>query len=122
MYFMTWGRRDGDKVNKQINPDFTTMQKRLSDAYHKLGQRTDTPVAPVGKAWAIVHEQSPALFKKLYAGDGSHPSLYGAYLSGAVFYAKITGKDPRKIESVPRGISNEEAAVLREAASAAVAK
>ncbi len=121
MLFETWGRRDGDKANRQVNPDFATMQKRLTAAYAKLGERTETPVAPIGQAWAIVQEQSPELFKKLYTGDGSHPSLHGAYLSGAVIYAQVTGADPREITTQPRGINRADAAKLRAAAHTAVA-
>ena len=119
LLFETWGRRDGDKQNKQLNPDFTTMQKRLSEGYAALGQRTETPVAPVGQAWAIVHSESPELFEKLYDRDGSHPSPLGAYLTGAVFYAVITGNDPGEVKAVPRGIGKEDAKVLCAAAKTA---
>ena len=119
LLFQTWGRRDGDKWNKQLNPDFATMQKRLSEGYAALSERTETPVAPVGQAWAIVHDDSPVLFRKLYAGDGSHPSALGAYLTGAVFYAVITGNDPREVTSLPRGVNQEEAAILCAAAQKA---
>ena len=116
LLFETWGRRDGDKQNVQLNPDFSAMQKRLSEGYALLGERTETPVAPVGKAWAIIHDESPDLFRKLYARDGSHPSALGAYLTGAVFYATITGKDPGAITALPRGIDKEDARVLCAAA------
>ena len=120
LLFETWGRRDGDKQNKERNPDFTAMQKHLSEGYAQLGERTETPVAPVGQAWAIIHDEFPELFAKLYAGDGSHPSALGAYLTGAVFYATITGKDPAEVTAFPRGISKEEATILCAAAKASV--
>lgn len=119
LLFQTWGRRDGDKQNKQFNPDFITMQKRLSEGYVALGERTETPIAPVGQAWAIVHDDSPELFRKLYVADGSHPSALGAYLTGAVFYAVITGNDPGEVTALPRGVDQKEAAIFCAAAQKA---
>ena len=120
LLFETWGRREGDKQNPKLNPDFAAMQKRLTEGYTALGERTATPIAPVGQAWAIVHDESPELFAKLYARDGSHPSPLGAYLTGAVFYAAITGKDPVEVKALPRGIGEDDATSLRTAAKKAV--
>jgi hypothetical protein len=115
--FTTWGRRDGDKGNRRYNPDFETMQKRLTEAYRELGEASGATVIPIGPAWAALKKRDAELWKKLYAKDGSHPSVYGAYLSGAVVYASLTGNNPRKVHVVLKGVSVEDAFVLCEVAA-----
>ncbi|MFT5523363.1 MAG: hypothetical protein ACI9HK_001309 [Pirellulaceae bacterium] len=115
--FTTWGRRDGDKANRSHNPDFETMQKRLTEAYQELGAAAKAAVIPIGPAWAALKERDEKLWRKLYAKDGSHPSAYGAYLSGAVLYASLTGNNPRQVHVVLNGVTVEEAFVLCEVAA-----
>tara|TARA_B100001057_G_C22790178_1_gene927288 strand:+ start:106 stop:861 length:756 start_codon:yes stop_codon:yes gene_type:complete len=118
-FFMTWGRRDGDKRNTQVYPDFSTMHEKISGAYEKAGRENDSLVAPVGHAFSIIHSQDKALFKKLYKKDGSHPSSQGGYLAACVLWGSLTGKDPSLIRwngALKRG----EAKFLRSVASKAV--
>jgi hypothetical protein len=114
--FLTWGRRDGDKANPKISPDFETMQARLEKNYRTLAEKTKSRIVPVGTSWAKLKKDDPALWKRLYRGDGSHPSAHGAYLAGAVFYATITGKDPRSVKATLKSVSEDEARALREIA------
>ncbi|MFP6901486.1 MAG: DUF4886 domain-containing protein, partial [Opitutales bacterium] len=51
--FMTWGRRDGDKRNTHVYPDFLTMHAKLSASYEKAAKENDALLAPVGHAFAI---------------------------------------------------------------------
>ena len=74
---MTWGRRDGDKQNAQLNPDFETMQERLSKSYRDAANKHDALLAPVGDAFAQIKKNNPELFPSLYKDDGSHPALGG---------------------------------------------
>ena len=58
IFFMTWGRRDGDDVF----PDFLSMNRRLGIGYERYvaaTSRVDRPtkVAPVGLAFQHVYEQ-----------------------------------------------------------------
>ena len=116
MFFNTWGRRDGDKANKTLNPDFETMQKRLDTSYGELGRQVNATVVPIGGAFARVKADSPELFKKLYASDGSHPSAYGAMLAGAVFYQVLTGEKQLPVVMGLRGVDLKDVEALRQSA------
>jgi hypothetical protein len=118
-FFMTWGRRDGDKRNTQVYPDFSTMHEKISGAYEKAGRENDSLVAPVGHAFSIIHSQDKALFKKLYKKDGSHPSSQGGYLAACVLWGTLTGKDPNLIRW-NGALKAGEAKFLRSVASKAV--
>ena len=133
MFFITWGRRDGDATNPARYPDFSAMQALLIEGYLAYGaaSRTDErPVwyAPVGQAWAKIHDDVLAaggvpaardtLFYRLYSDDGSHPSTLGTQLTAYVFYASVTGQTPVGLPT-PRGIADADAAALQLAAEAA---
>ena len=96
--YMTWGRRDGDKQNKKLLPDYMTMQKKLWEAYESAAERNKIRVASVGRVWSMVHQKDKALWKSLYARDGSHPSVRGTYLVSCVFF-KLLFEDI--VESMP---------------------
>lgn len=119
--FMTWGRRDGDKRNAQIYPDFITMHGKISASYEKAAEENGALLTPVGCAFAIVHGQDKALFRKLYKNDGSHPSSEGGYLAACVLWGTLTGKDPKSIRW-NGSLNSRNAKVLREAAAQAVLK
>lgn len=95
--FMTWGRRDGDKRNTCVFPDFLTMHGKISASYEKAAKRNDALLAPVGHAFDIIHAQDKELFKSLYKADGSHPSAQGGYLAACVFHGLLSGKSPLTI-------------------------
>jgi hypothetical protein len=99
VFFMTWGRRDGDKHNRQINPDFETMQRRLAASYREIALQRDALLAPVGEAYARIKQTDPDLFPRLYKGDGSHPAL-GAYVAAYCLHRAIRGKTP-EIPTIP---------------------
>ena len=115
--FMTWGRRDGDKRNTHVYPDFITMHGKISEAYQKAGRENGSLVAPVGQAFSIIHGQDKAFFRKLYRNDGSHPSSQGGYLAACVLWGTLTGKDPVSIRW-NGSLNPSQAKVLREAAQA----
>ena len=118
---MTWGRRDGDKRNARVYPDFITMHGKISASYEKAAEENRALLAPVGRAFAIVHGQDKALFRKLYKSDGSHPSSEGAYLAACVLWGTLSGKNPNSIRW--NGTLNlRQAKVLRDAAAKAVQK
>ena len=117
---MTWGRRDGDKRNAQIYPDFITMHGKISSSYEKAAEENRALLAPVGRAFAIVHGQDKALFRKLFKSDGSHPSSEGGYLAACVLWGALTGKDPSSIRW--NGSLNSRQDKVRAAAAKAVQK
>jgi hypothetical protein len=89
MYFMTWGRQNGDPQWDSINT-FDKMNKRLRDAYIRIADSSQASLAAVGSAWKYVRDNYPSI--NLYASDGSHPSLAGTYLSACIFYSSLFRK------------------------------
>ena len=97
VFYMTWGRKDGDPLNCPNYPPLCTfegMQDRLRTSYLEMGFDNDARVAPCGAAWAALKLDSLTFHNGLYTGDGSHPSAWGQYLNACVFYATIFHKSP----------------------------
>jgi hypothetical protein len=59
-------------------------------------------------------KQRPLL--NLYAPDGEHPSMAGSYLTTAVVYATVFGRDPSPLMYLPDGLTADDAAFLRQVA------
>jgi hypothetical protein len=91
LYYMTWGRQNGDPQWDSINT-FYKMNDRLRAGYMRFMEASEASVAPVGIAWRYVRDNYPAI--NLYSSDGSHPSLEGSYLAACVFYAAIYRETP----------------------------
>ena len=98
LFLLTWGRRDGDAQNPDLNPDYETMQANLLAGYLRYVDATSTDersswLAPVGLAFGAVKDaDGQEAFEALYAGDGSHPSPLGTYLAACVVYTTVTGR------------------------------
>lgn len=114
LFFNTWGRRDGDSQWDSINT-FDKMNQRLYNAYGHMADVNSGMRSPVGIAFDHVHNDgSPAVtFTNLYAGDGSHPSLYGSYLTACVFYELMFEVNVEGNTFYPTGINSTEAAYLQ---------
>ncbi len=80
--FMTWARRHKPEM---IEP--------LSRRYRAVAKELGAGVAPVGRAWQTALRERPKL--ALHRRDRSHPNERGTYLAACVFYAVLTGRDPR---------------------------
>ena len=136
MLMMTWGRWDGDNTNAALYPDFSSMNDRLLDGYADFATNmssahpgVDVHIAPVGLAFAVVHDAiedagddplaSDSPFTELYAADGSHPSLAGSYLAACTLAASITGANPVGW-AAPSGLNASMTLLLQEAAAEAV--
>ncbi len=101
VFFMTWGRRDGDQSNCAGYPPLCTfegMNARLRESYLEMGSDNEATVAPCGAAWHQMSVDDNFFWNGLYSGDGSHPSAWGTYLNACVFYATIFRKSPVGIE------------------------
>ena len=93
LFFMTWGRKNGDVSNCAAYPPICTydgMQQRLRESYMEMASTNQGRVAPVGVAWKRVREEYPEI--ELYTQDESHPSYAGSYLAASVFYCSIFQK------------------------------
>lgn len=91
MYFMTWGRQNGDPQWDSIST-FDGMNVRLRNAYMRIADSANASVSPVGIAWKYIRDTYPTI--NLYNADGSHPSMEGTYLAACTFYASLFRKTP----------------------------
>jgi hypothetical protein len=90
VFYMTWGRQDGDAQNCASFPFMCTyngMQQGLRSNYIALAEGNDGYAAPVGAAWKVVRDTQPTI--SLYDADGSHLSPAGTYLAACVFYCTL---------------------------------
>lgn len=95
MFYMTWGKKNGDASNCAGYPILCTfwgVQQRLRESYMEMGQTNQATVAPVGMAWKKIVGDS--LSFDLFQADESHPTVYGTYLTACVFYAMLYQKSP----------------------------
>ena len=98
MFYMTWGRENGDANNCPFFPPLCTyegMDSMLRMRYEMMAAMNDAELAPVGAVWRYIRENHPSI--SLYTGDGSHPSPKGSYVAACTFYTAIFRKDPTLI-------------------------
>ena len=101
--YLTWAR---EKVPE--------TQKALTDCYTSIGEELGAIVVPAGVAWERVLERTP--HPVLHDKDGSHPTLAGSYLAACVFYAVLFDDNPESVTADVKGLSADDAQVLRTAA------
>ena len=95
LFYMTWGRKNGDQANCPNYPPLCTysgMQGQLRERYLIMGDTNNAEVAPVGAVWRKIRANNSNI--ELYQSDESHPSLEGSYLAACTFYASIFHKSP----------------------------
>lgn len=122
VFYQTWARQSGAKEYEQAWSGGTPgkMQDGMSAAYAKAAKACGGRVARVGDAWrAALESEDPP---KLFAPDGSHPSVAGSYLAACVFYETLTDRSCLELKVERPGIDAEQAARLRRLAHALSAK
>ncbi len=98
VFYMTWGRKNGDAQNCPYFPPLCTyegMDSLLYARYMLMSADNHACVSPVGAAWHSIRNQHPEM--ELYQSDESHPSYFGSYVAACSFYASLTGRDPLSI-------------------------
>jgi PKD repeat protein len=98
VFYMTWGRQNGDSQNCAANPAVCTyegMDDLLRERYMTMTTNNEAIVSPVGAVWRYLRTNHPTL--NLYSSDGSHPSIIGSYAAACSFYTAITRKNPTLI-------------------------
>jgi len=121
VFYMTWGRENGDASFCGQHPPVCTydgMQQELRNTYLLMADTNKSTVSPVGAAWKNVRDNYPAI--NLYSTDGSHPNIHGSYLAACVFYATLFQKSPIGSSYIPAGITSNNAAILQSVASSTV--
>ena len=98
MFYMTWGRKNGDASNCGWWPPVCTyigMDSLLHLRYMMMADSNHAVVSPVGAVWRYIRQTYPNI--ELYQLDESHPSAAGTYAAACCFYTAIYQKDPSLI-------------------------
>lgn len=120
MFYMTWGRKNGDASNCGSWPPVCTyggMDSMLRLNYMQMAADNHAVVSPVGAVWHWLRTNYPGM--ELYNADESHPSPAGSYAAACSFYAAIFRKDPTLI-TYNFTIPDTDAIKIRNAAKAVV--
>lgn len=115
IFYMTWGRENGDASNCVNWPPVCTydgMDSLLNLRYRMMGDDNEAYVAPVGAVWHYLRDNYPDI--DLYTADGSHPSVRGSYVGACTFYTIIYQKDPNLI-TFNSSLTDDEATAIKEA-------
>jgi len=116
VFYMTWGRKNGDASNCPNWPPICTysgMDSLLRMRYEYMANTNNALVSPVGAVWRYIRNNFPAI--ELYSADESHPSLAGSYAAACTFYSIVFRKDPTAI-SFSSTLDSTDAANIRNAA------
>lgn len=96
MFFMTWGRKNGDTEFGYPPMDtYEGMDSLLYARYMQMGEDNDASVCPVGRVWHYLRDHHEEI--ELYTMDESHPTLSGSYVAACAFHTMIFGRDPDSI-------------------------
>jgi len=116
VFYMTWGRENGDANNCPFAPWLCTyegMDDSLRARYEYMAEVNESLVSPVGAVWRELRTNGIPF--NLYVSDESHPSIYGSYTAALTFYTIFFENDPTLITYVPNGISATDATTIKNA-------
>lgn len=116
VFYMTWGRKNGDASNCASWPPVCTyegMDSLLNLRYKIMADSNHAILSPAGAVWHYLRENSPNI--ELYSADESHPSVAGTYANACCFYVSLFRKDPTLI-TFNSALSPTDAAIIRNAA------
>lgn len=120
IFYMTWGRKNGDASRCSRLPSVCTymgMDALTRERYEYMAENYHGILSPAGAVWRYIRQNHPTI--ELFDTDDSHPIAAGAYATACSFYTAIFRKDPTQI-TYNYILSNEEAAQIRAAAKAVV--
>ncbi len=98
IFYMTWGRKNGDASNCVYWPPVCTysgMDSLLNLRYRIMADSNNAILSPVGAVWNFIRKNYSNI--ELYSSDESHPSVAGTFAAACSFYTVIFRKDPTKI-------------------------
>jgi hypothetical protein len=93
--YATWGRKSGCPLLSELSLSSDEMTDALCTAYQNAARAFDSEVSPVGLAFKSLSGKL-----ELYCDDMSHPSYVGSAVAAIVHYRTITGKLPKKSDSL----------------------
>jgi hypothetical protein len=95
IFYVTWGRKNGDASNCAFFPPVCTydgMDSLLQLRYSKMAEFNSSAIAPVAMVWHRVRTSAPGI--ELYDTDESHPSMAGTFVAACAFYSVLFEKSP----------------------------
>lgn len=116
IFYMTWGRKNGDAQNCQFFAPLCTyrgMDSLIQKRYRYMAEQNNAVIAAAGPLWKYLRENHPSI--ELYSSDESHPSMAGSYAAACAFYTTIFKKDPTAI-TFNSTLSAADAEIIRNAA------
>jgi hypothetical protein len=120
VFYMTWGRKNGDASNCAAWPPVCTylgMDSLLQLRYTIMAEQNNAMISPVAKVWRRLRSTTGA--PELYQSDESHPTAAGTYAAAVSFYSLLFGKDPVN-NSYNFSLSAAQANVIKAAAKTVV--
>lgn len=115
VFFMTWGRKNGDSYNCPNWPPVCTylgMDSLLNLRYSMMADSNQAILSPVGAVWRYIRQNYPQI--ELYQSDESHPSEAGTYAAACCFFTVVFREDPLLI-TYNSTLNNADAANIRNA-------
>ncbi len=95
LFYMTWGRKNGDSQNCPNFPPLCTyqgMDSLLQLRYTNMADQNHAAISPVAVVWRALRNSNPNI--DLYSSDESHPSLSGSFAAACSFYSVMFEKSP----------------------------
>jgi len=120
IFYMTWGRKNGDASNCAVWPPVCTyegMDSLLHLRYMTMAQDNNAEVSPVGAVWHYLRQNAGSI--ELYNADESHPSPAGSYAAACAFYTSMFRKSPLNI-TYDYTLSASDASTIRNAVKTVV--
>jgi PKD repeat protein len=120
VFYMTWGRKNGDAGNCQNWPPVCTyegMDDLLRERYMQMALDNQAMTSPVGAVWRYIRTNNESI--ELYQTDESHPSVAGTYAAACCFYTTLFRKSANEITD-NQGLDPDQAAYIRNAVDAVV--
>jgi len=120
VFYMTWGRKNGDQDNCQFFPPLCTylgMDSLLQLRYTIMAEDNHAYISPVARIWRSLRQQNSNI--ELYSSDESHPSPAGSFAAAASFYALLFNKNPEDL-TYNFSVNANDAAIIKTAAKSIV--
>lgn len=120
VFYMTWGRKNGDASNCPNWPPVCTyagMDSLLRMRYMMMATDNQAIVSPAGAVWRYLRSKHPQI--ELYEADESHPSVAGTYAVACSFFTTLFRKDPTLI-TFSSTLQTGDASLIRDAVKAVV--
>ncbi|MEI8204984.1 MAG: T9SS type A sorting domain-containing protein [Bacteroidota bacterium] len=98
VFYMTWGRKNGDASNCASWPPVCTyqgMDSLLKLRYCMMANDNHAILSPVGAVFHYIRDNYPSI--ELYQADESHPSAAGSFAAACCFYTSLFRKNPSLI-------------------------